>query len=351
MKKIALITGVNGQDGSYLAELLLNKGYEVHGTKRRSSLRNTNRIDHLNSNKSGTDIDNKIFLHHADVTDASSINRIIDAVSPNEIYNLAAQSHVAVSFEEPEYTADTCALGCLRILEAIKRSGKDIRFYQASTSEIFGGQDHSILNEDSLINPRSPYAAAKAYAYYITKQYRESYNLFASNGILFNHESPRRGENFVTQKVVLGVKKINEGKQEYILMGNINATRDWGHADDYVYAMYLIMNAEQPDDFVVATSNSYSVRDFIQRCFIHVGVEIEFKGSGLEEIAVVTKINDHNLNIKIGQIVVKISKSFFRPLEVDDLKGDYTKINSKLGWSPKKNIDDLISDMFTQSII
>jgi len=342
MKK-ALITGINGQDGSYLAEYLLDLGYEVHGTKRRSSSNTNQRLYKLKKNVTNTDLDYLVKLHHADVTDSSSLNRLIHLIKPDEIYNLAAQSHVAVSFEEPEYTANSDALGCLRILEAIKQIDKKIKFYQASTSELFGGQKNIAYDEDSPINPRSPYAAAKAYAYYITRQYREGYGLFACNGILFNHESPRRSENFVTQKIILGLKKICAKEIDYLTLGNLNSSRDWGHAKDYVRSMVLILNHNVPKDWVVATGESRTVREFVIIAFKIFGITIEFQGEGLEEKAVVIK-SDKN-TVKVGQIVVRIDKNFFRPLEVDYLIGNPKRIKQELGWSPKYSFEQLVYEM------
>ena len=343
--KIALITGVNGQDGSYLAEFLYAKGYEVHGTKRRSSTTTTGRLNHLLMPTSGTDLDFKVRLHHADVTDSSSINRLIDKIQPHEIYNLAAQSHVAVSFEEPEYTANTDALGCLRILEAIRRQKKKIKMYQASTSELFGGQGEEVYDETSPLNPRSPYAAAKAYAYYIVRQYREAYGLFACNGILFNHESPRRGANFVSQKIVQGVQAIMQQRIQFLALGNLDASRDWGHAKDYVRSMWMILNYEIPDDWVIATGKTYTVRKFCTLAFAHYGVELEFKGTGLNEKGVVTKCPASSC-LKHGDVVVKVDSRFYRPLEVDSLTGDASKAKALLGWTPEYDINELIEDMF-----
>ncbi len=347
MKK-ALITGVNGQDGSYLAEFLFEKGYEVHGTKRRSSTATTQRLKFLKDEVTGTDLDYKIKLHHADVTDSSSINRLIDEIEPDEIYNLAAQSHVAVSFEEPEYTANTDALGCLRILEAIRRSRKKIKLYQASTSELFGGQEIEPYNENSPINPRSPYAAAKAYAYYIIKQYREAYGIFACNGILFNHESPRRGENFVSKKIINGLKQIEKGEIKKIKLGNLNASRDWGHAKDYVKSMWMILNYKIPDDWVIATGNNYSIRDFCMKSFSHRGIQIKFEGTGLDEVGIVT--SSSNPMIQVGQEVIQVDQRFFRPLEVDNLTGNADKAKRLLGWAPEHTLDDLILEMLHAEI-
>jgi len=344
MKRTALITGVNGQDGSYLAELLISKGYEVHGTKRRSSTVSTQRLSALKRSRSGTDLDYVIRLHHADVTDSSSINRLIDLITPDEIYNLAAQSHVAVSFEEPEYTANSDALGCLRILESIRRHRYPIRFYQASTSELFGGQQNIAYNETSPLNPRSPYAAAKAYAYYVTRQYRDAYGLFSSNGILFNHESPRRGENFVSKKIINGIKSLLSGKIRYIALGNLSASRDWGHAKDYVDSMWRILNHHTPDDWVIATGETHTVREFCVRAFRVAGIEIVFEGAGEDECARVK--SSRSPSIKPGATVVVVDKRFFRPLEVDFLRGDASKARLMLGWTPQYTFDQLIQEMF-----
>jgi GDPmannose 4,6-dehydratase len=355
MKK-ALITGVNGQDGSYLCELLLSKGYEVHGTKRRSSTVTTGRISHLLDSTQGVDVGGRIILHHADVTDSSSINRIIDNIEPNEIYNLAAQSHVAVSFDEPEYTANSDALGVLRCLEAIRRRNSGIKFYQASTSELFGGQETTSYSELSPLNPRSPYAAAKAYAYYIVKQYRDAYGIFAVNGILFNHESPRRGENFVTRKITLGIARILEGCQNKILLGNLSAKRDWGHARDYAEAMWMILQCDHPKDYVIATGESYSIREFLTLAFSIVGVKIVFEGSGLLERGIVAEI-DHNIlskytsrKIEVGCELVALNESYFRPLEVDHLVGDSSRARKELGWAPKTTFTALVEEMVLSDI-
>jgi GDPmannose 4,6-dehydratase len=355
MKK-ALITGVNGQDGSYLCELLLSKGYEVHGTKRRSSTITTGRISHLLDSTQGVDVGGRIILHHADVTDSSSINRIIDNIEPNEIYNLAAQSHVAVSFDEPEYTANSDALGVLRCLEAIRRRNSGIKFYQASTSELFGGQETTSYSELSPLNPRSPYAAAKAYAYYIVKQYREAYGIYAANGILFNHESPRRGENFVTKKITLGIARILEGSQKKILLGNLSAKRDWGHARDYVEAIWMVLQCDVPQDYVIATGKAYSIREFLSLAFSIVGIKIVFEGIGLYERGIVAEI-DHNIldkyattKIKLGCELVAVNESYFRPLEVDHLVGDSSKARAELGWTPKTTFAELVEEMVLSDI-
>ena len=347
MKK-ALITGITGQDGSYLAELLLGLGYEVHGTKRRSSTVTTNRVAHLLNPRDGVDFDGSIHIHHADLTDGSSIGRIISSVAPDEIYNLAAQSHVAVSFEEPEYTANTDALGVLRILEAVKREGADTKVYQASTSELFGGQVTTPYNEKSAIEPRSPYAAAKAYAYHLIKMYREAYGVFAVNGILFNHESPRRGENFVTRKITMGVSRIVAGMQERLRLGNLDASRDWGHARDYCRAMHLMLQHAEPLDFVVATGSVLTVRELIKLAFQVVGVTVEFENSGLNEFGICTNIDKRffpEISNLVGKIVVTVDPNFFRPLEVDYLAGDSALAKKLLGWEPEISIHRLVEEM------
>ena len=333
--KVALITGVTGQDGSYLAEFLLEKGYEVHGIKRRTSLFNTQRIDHLFENpKIGG---KRFFLHHADMNDSSSLMRVISEVKPNEIYNLAAQSHVAVSFEEPEYTANSDAIGTLRILEALRILGlTDTRFYQASTSELYGLVQEVPQSEKTPFYPRSPYAVAKLYAYWITVNYRESYDQFACNGILFNHESPRRGETFVTRKITRGLGKIVAGFDEPVLLGNLEAKRDWGHARDYVEAMWLMLQQETPIDLVIATGVQYSVRDFVEKCCEKLGLKLEWRGAGLDEVGI-----DRNT----GKTLIKVSEKYFRPAEVESLLGDASKAKVELGWEPKTSFDQLVSEM------
>lgn len=316
--KRALITGITGQDGSYLTELLLDKGYEVHGIIRRASTFNTKRIDHLFENP---EIGNKtLFLHHGDMTDSSNISRLIEKIKPDEIYNLAAQSHVQVSFEVPEYTAETDALGTLRILDAIKETGANSKFYQASTSELFGGLPGTEpQNEKTPFYPRSPYAAAKLYAYWITVNYREGYNLFACNGILFNHESPRRGETFVTRKITRGVAEIIVGKKEKISLGNLNAKRDWGYAGDYVEAMWLILQQNNPGDYVIATGETHTVREFVELSFKEVGINIEWIGQG---------VNEKGIDRKTGRVLIDVNPRYFRPTEVECLLGDPSKIVS-----------------------
>ena len=329
MKK-AFITGVCGQDGSYLTELLLEKNYEVHAIIRRSSIFNTHRIDHLRRNEN-------FFQYYGDLTDSSNLNRLLKTIKPTEIYNLAAQSHVGVSFDVPEYTADVAGLGTLRLLEVIRDSNLDCKFYQAGSSEMFGGKIDTIpQNENTKFTPRSPYGVAKLYSHWITVNYREAYNLFACNGILFNHESPRRGENFVTRKITRAVAVIISGKQEFLELGNLDAKRDWGHAKEYVKAQWMMLQQEQPDDYVIATGKCYSIREFAIKAFEYVGIEIVWKGNGLNEVGIDKKTN---------KTLIKINKNFYRPTEVDLLLGDATKAKEKLGWKPRYTIDDLIAEM------
>ncbi|ROR35142.1 GDP-mannose 4,6-dehydratase [Inmirania thermothiophila] len=339
MTKKALITGVTGQDGAYLAEFLLGKGYEVHGVKRRTSLFNTDRIDHLYRDPHEEGV--RFFLHHGDMTDSSSLIRIIQQVQPDEIYNLAAQSHVAVSFEEPEYTADSDALGTLRILEAIRILGleKKTRFYQASTSELYGSTPPP-QNEESPFHPRSPYAVAKLYAYWITVNYREAYGLFACNGILFNHESPIRGETFVTRKITRALARIKLGLQDRLYLGNLNAKRDWGHARDYVEAQWLMLQQDEPEDFVIATGEQHSVREFVEAAAREVGIEIEWRGSGIDE-----KGYDQH-----GRCIVEVDPRYFRPAEVESLLGDPSKAKAKLGWEPKVGFEALVAEMMREDL-
>ena len=334
MKK-ALITGITGQDGSYLAELLLTKGYEVHGVKRRSSLFNTDRIDHLYQDPH--ELGRRFSLHYGDMTDTSSLVRVIQSVQPDEIYNLAAQSHVAVSFEEPEYTADTDAVGTLRILEAIRILGleKTTRFYQASTSELFGKVQEVPQRETTPFYPRSPYAAAKLYAYWITVNYREAYGLFACNGILFNHESPVRGETFVTRKITRGLARIKAGLQQELFIGNLDSLRDWGHARDYAEMQWLMLQQDEPEDFVISTGVQHSVRDFISTAAVKLEMPITWQGSGAEEKGYDPK----------GNCIVAVDPHYFRPTEVDSLLGDSTKARTKLGWVPKTSFDQLVTEM------
>ena len=336
-----LITGITGQDGSYLAELLLEQGHEVYGLKRRTSLFNTQRIDHIykDSHLQGKGLR----LVHGDMSDASSLQRAIYEVKPNRIYNLAAQSHVAVSFDEPEYTADATGLGTLRLLEAIRNlhAEKDVKFYQASTSELFGGLTNGLLNEDSLFSPRSPYAAAKMYAHTLTKNYREAFNIFAVNGILFNHESPRRGPTFVTRKITMGLSNIMAGSTMPIYLGNLDAIRDWGHAKDYVRAMNLILEAPTPKDYVVATGEGHTVREFLQAACSVLNLEVEFRGVGADEILVEKKTE---------RILVKVDKQYFRPLEVNHLIGDSSLIKEELGWEPTISFKQLVAEMVSYDL-
>jgi GDPmannose 4,6-dehydratase len=336
MAKVALITGITGQDGAYLAELLLEKGYVVHGIKRRSSLFNTDRVDHLYKDFHEKGV--KFFLHHGDLTDSTNLIRIIQNVQPDEIYNLAAMSHVQVSFEVPEYTTNADATGALRILEAIRILGleKKTKFYQASTSELYGKVMEIPQSETTPFYPRSPYAVAKLYAFWITKNYREAYNIFASNGILFNHESPIRGETFVTRKITRAVAKIKLGLQDKLYMGNIDSQRDWGHARDYVKGMWMMLQHNEPDDFVLATGKTYSVKHFINNAFAEVDIQIEWKGKGVEE---------KGIDKKTGKEIVAIDPKYFRPTEVDILVGDYSKVKEKLGWEPVYTLDMLIKEM------
>ena len=333
MKK-AIVTGITGQDGSYLAEFLINKNYEVHGIKRRTSLINTDRIDHLYQDPH--EIDKKLILHHGDMTDSTSLIRIIQEVQPDEIYNLAAQSHVAVSFEEPEYTANSDALGALRILEAIRilKLENKVKFYQASTSELYGSVRETPQTEKTPFYPRSPYGVAKLYAYWITVNYREAYNIFACNGILFNHESPVRGETFVTRKITMALAKIKLNWQNKLYIGNLDAKRDWGHAKDFVEAQWLMLQQKKPEDFVIATGKQYSVRDFINEAAKNLDMKIEWRGSGLEEVGC---FNDKD--------VVVIDKRYFRPTEVETLLGDATKAKEKLNWSAKISFEELVKEM------
>ncbi|MBS1572454.1 MAG: GDP-mannose 4,6-dehydratase [Bacteroidetes bacterium] len=344
MKK-ALITGITGQDGAYLAELLLEKGYEVHGIKRRTSLINTQRIDHLY--KDLHELNVKMILHYGDLSDSTNIIRIIQQVKPDEIYNLGAMSHVHVSFEEPEYSANVDAMGALRILEAVRILGLEnkTKIYQASTSELYGKVQTVPQNEATPFYPRSPYAVAKLYAYWIMVNYREAYGMFACNGILFNHESPMRGETFVTRKITRGVAEVVLGIKNRLWLGNLDAERDWGHAKDYVEAMWLMLQQEKPDDFVIATGITTSVRRFLQMAFSYAGVEVEFKGKGVDEVAIVLSVSNKEINLMKGDIVVEIDKRYFRPTEVDQLLGDATKAKEKLGWSPKYSLEELTKEM------
>jgi len=344
MKK-ALITGITGQDGAYLAELLLNKGYEVHGIKRRSSLINTQRVDHLYQDPHEANV--KMVLHYGDLTDSTNIIRIIQQVQPDEIYNLGAMSHVHVSFEEPEYTANTDAIGTLRILEAVRLLGMEnkTKIYQASTSELYGKVQETPQKETTPFYPRSPYGVAKLYGYWITVNYREAYGMYACNGILFNHESPLRGETFVTRKITRGVAEIVLGLKNKLWLGNLSAKRDWGHAKDYVEAMWLMLQQEEAEDFVIATGITTSVRDFVKMAFAHAGVEVAFEGKDEKEKAIVTKVASPDIHLSVGDIVTEVDKRYYRPTEVDLLLGDATKAKQKLGWSPKYTLNDLVKEM------
>lgn len=350
VNKTALITGITGQDGSYLAELLLEKGYRVHGIKRRSSLFNTDRIDHLYQDPHLED--RRLLLHYGDMTDSSSLVRIVQSVQPDEIYNLAAQSHVAVSFEEPEYTADSDALGALRLLEAIRILGLEekTRFYQASTSELYGEVQEVPQRETTPFYPRSPYAVAKLYAYWITINYREAYGLYACNGILFNHESPRRGETFVTRKITRGLARIWFGLDDCLFLGNLDAKRDWGHARDYVEAMWRILQLEQPDDFVIATGIQYSVREFVEIAARHLGFSVTWQGSGIDEIGVVDGQPADGSELEAGQVIVRVDPSYFRPAEVETLLGDAARAREKLDWSPQTPFESLVEEMMKEDL-
>jgi GDPmannose 4,6-dehydratase len=346
VKKIALITGVTGQDGSYLAELLLEKGYEVHGIKRRSSSFNTQRVDHIFEDPH---IDNIRFkLHFGDLTDSSNLTRILSEVQPDEIYNLGAQSHVAVSFDSPEYTADVDAIGTLRILEAIRFLGlhRKVRFYQASTSELYGFVQETPQTETTPFYPRSPYAIAKLYSYWTTINYREAYGIFACNGILFNHESPRRGETFVTRKITRGLANVSQNLETCIYMGNINSLRDWGHAKDYVRMQWMMLQQDTPEDYVIATGKQYSVREFIRWTAKELGLSLEFSGTGLDEIATVTAVEgDKSHAVNVGDVVMRIDPRYFRPAEVETLLGDASKAKKQLGWEPQITAREMCVEM------
>lgn len=336
MKKKALITGITGQDGSYLAEFLLDKGYEVHGVRRRSSTLNIKRIEHLyeDPHKKGVDF----YLPYGDLTDTSNIIRLLQEIKPDEIYNLAAQSHVQISFDSPEYTAEVDALGTLKILEAIRILNLEnkTKFYQASTSELYGKVEETPQNEETPFHPRSPYGVAKLYSFWITKNYREAYDIFGCNGILFNHESPRRGHNFVTRKISKAVAKINYGLQDKLYLGNLNAERDWGHAKDYVRVMWKMLQQEKPEDFVISTGKTHSVREFVEEAFKQVDINIEWKGEGVDE---------KGYNSDTGDILIEVDPYYFRPAEVETLCGDCTKAKEKLGWKPKNDFKDLVKEM------
>ncbi len=349
MKK-AIITGVTGQDGAYLTELLLSKGYEVHGIKRRSSLFNTDRIDHLYQDPNEKDI--RFKLHYGDLSDSMNLTRIIQEVQPDEIYNLGAMSHVKVSFDTPEYVADVDGVGTLRLLEAVRLLGltEKTRIYQASTSELYGLVQEIPQKETTPFYPRSPYACAKLYGYWITVNYREAYNMYACNGILFNHESPLRGETFVTRKITRGAARIALGLQDCLYMGNIDAKRDWGHAKDYVRAMWLILQQEKPEDYVIATGVTTPVRDFIRMAFAELGIELEFSGRGVDEVAKVKSCSNSEYQLEKGQVVLRINPKYYRPTEVDLLIGDPTKSKTKLGWEPEYDLPALVKDMMASDV-
>ena len=350
MAKTALITGVTGQDGAYLTEFLLKKGYVVHGLKRRTSLFNTDRIDHLYQDPH---VDGaNFFMHYGDMTDSTNLVRLIQEIQPDEIYNLAAMSHVRVSFDVPEYVADADGIGTLRLLEAIRILGLEnkTRIYQASTSELFGKVQEVPQTEKTPFYPRSPYAVAKMYAYWITVNYREAYGMFASNGILFNHESPIRGETFVTRKITRAVSRIALGLQDKLYLGNLDSQRDWGHAKDYVRMMWMILQADEAEDWVIATGTTTKIRDFVKMAFNHVGIELEFSGKGVHEVAKIVKCNDPKYQINAGKEVLAIDAKYFRPTEVDLLIGDPTKAKEKLGWEPMIQLEELIEDMMTSDL-
>lgn len=349
--KKALITGITGQDGSYLAELLLEKGYEVHGIKRRASQFNTQRIDHVYEDPHARN--QRFILHYGDLTDTSNLTRILQHVQPDEVYNLGAQSHVAVSFESPEYTADADALGALRLLEGIRILGleKSCRFYQASTSELYGLVQEIPQRETTPFYPRSPYAVAKLYAYWITVNYREAYGMYACNGILFNHESPRRGETFVTRKITRGLANIAQGLEQCLYMGNLSALRDWGHAKDYVRMQWMMLQQDLPEDFVIATGLQYSVREFLTMAATALGVTLEFRGEGVDETGVVTRIEGANApSLRVGDVIVKVDPRYFRPTEVETLLGDPSKAMSKLGWSPEITVQEMCEEMVAEDL-
>ena len=349
-KKKALITGITGQDGSYLAELLLKKNYIVHGLKRKSSSYNTARIDHIYENKKNR---NNFYLHYGDLTDAISVLEIFKNIKPDEVYNLAAQSHVGVSFQIPNYTAQVNAIGTLNILDAIKKLDqiKKIKFYQASTSEMFGEIQEKKQSEKTKFYPKSPYATSKLFAYWITRNYRESYNMFASNGILFNHESPRRGETFVTRKITIGISRIIHGLEKCLFLGNLYSLRDWGHTRDYVEMCWKILQHKKSDDFVISTDKQYSVKFFVEQCFKYLSIKISWKGKGLKEVAIIEKFDAKIYpNLKKGMIVIRIDKKYFRPNEVDNLIGNSSKAKKLLNWKPKISINNLISEMMENDL-
>ncbi len=350
-RKVALITGVTGQDGSYLAEFLLDKGYEVHGIKRRSSLFNTQRVDHIYQDRHEENVN--FFMHYGDLTDSSNLTRIIREVEPDEVYNLGAQSHVAVSFEAPEYTADVDALGTLRLLEAIRFLGLDkkTRFYQASTSELYGLVQEIPQTEKTPFHPRSPYAVAKMYAYWIVVNYRESYGMYACNGILFNHESPRRGETFVTRKITRALANISQGLEHCLYLGNMDALRDWGHAKDYVRMQWMMLQQEQADDFVIATGKQISVREFVTMSAKELGITLKFEGNGVDEMGIVENIDgDICQDIKIGDVIVRVDPAYFRPAEVETLLGDPAKAKAQLGWTPDITVEEMCAEMVADDL-
>jgi GDPmannose 4,6-dehydratase len=354
LSKKALITGITGQDGAYLAEFLLAKGYEVHGIKRRTSLFNTDRIDHLYQDPH--EAQRNFILHYGDMTDSSSLVHVVQKVQPDEIYNLAAQSHVAVSFEEPEYTANSDALGTLRLLEAIRILGlaEKTRFYQASTSELYGKVQEIPQTENTPFYPRSPYAAAKLYAYWITVNYREAYNMYACNGILFNHESPLRGETFVTRKITRGLARIALGLDQCLYLGNLDAKRDWGHARDYVEMQWLMLQQDEPEDFVIATGAQYSVRDFVDMAAGELGIRMRWEGEGVDEQGIVDSVDSNSeyasASVKVGDVIVKVDPRYFRPTEVETLLGDPSKAKTKLGWEPKIGFEQMVAEMVREDL-
>tara|TARA_B110000008_G_C16954294_1_gene557522 strand:- start:1188 stop:2285 length:1098 start_codon:yes stop_codon:yes gene_type:complete len=350
MKKRALITGITGQDGSYLAEFLLEKGYEVHGIKRRASSLNTQRVDHIFQDPHN--VDNDFFLHYGDMSDSSNLTRILQEVKPDEVYNLAAQSHVAVSFESPEYTADIDAIGTLRLLDAIRFLNlKNTRFYQASSSELYGLVQETPQSETTPFYPRSPYAVAKMYAYWITVNYREAYGMFACNGILFNHESSRRGETFVTRKITRGLANIAQGLDECLYLGNLDALRDWGHAKDYVRMQWMMLQADTPEDYVIATGIQYSVRDFLVWSANELGIGLIFEGEGAKEIALVSSLEGDNVpGLKLGDVVCRVDEKYYRPAEVETLLGDASKAQKNLGWKPRITAQEMCSEMVQEDL-
>tara|TARA_X000000950_G_C13918150_1_gene661973 strand:- start:7352 stop:8467 length:1116 start_codon:yes stop_codon:yes gene_type:complete len=350
MSKVALITGITGQDGAYLAEFLLKKNYVVHGLKRRTSLFNTDRIDHIYEDPHN--LNPKFFLHFGDMTDSTNLIRLVQEIQPDEIYNLAAMSHVRVSFDIPEYVADTDGIGTLRLLEAIRIAGleKKTRIYQASTSELYGKVQEVPQTEKTPFYPRSPYGVAKMYAYWITVNYREAHNMFACNGILFNHESPIRGETFVTRKITRAVSRIALGLQDKFYLGNLDAKRDWGHAKDYVRMMWMILQHDNPEDWVIATGRTTSIRDFVKRAFSYIGVTLSFKGEGINEVAIIDSCSNENYQLEIGKEVLAIDSNYFRPTEVDLLIGDSTKAKEKLGWTPEISLEQLVEDMMDSDL-